>query len=198
MSLPDNLIQIRKFLTIVEEIHHEGGPPTDTPLRRGAVLAVLKNPYAGRYEPHILPMMEALKPLGLEMAQRLIEALGGDPGAIQSYGKGAIVGTAGELEHGALWHVPGGYAMREALGGARAIVPSSKKVGVPGSRLDVPITHIDASYVRSHFDAMEVGVNDAPRPDEMVLALVMTTGGRVHARVGGLQVSEICGEDGLR
>lgn len=198
MSVPDNLIRIRKFLTIVEEIHHEGGPPADTPLRRGAILVVLKNPYAGRYEPHILPMMEALKPLGLEMAQRLIETLGGDPGAIQSYGKGAIVGTAGELEHGALWHVPGGYAMREALGGARAIVPSSKKVGVPGSRLDVPITHIDASYVRSHFDAMEVGVNDAPRPDEMVLALVMTTGGRVHARVGGLRVSEICGEDGLR
>jgi len=194
----DELIKIRKLLTVVEEIHHEGGPPGDIPLRRGAILVVLKNPYAGRYEPHILPMMEALKPLGLEMAHKLIDALGGDPKAIQSYGKGAIVGMDGELEHGALWHVPGGYAMREALGGARAIVPSSKKVGVPGSRLDVPITHIDASYVRSHFDAMEVGVNDAPRADELVLALVMTTGGRVHARVGGLQASEIRGEDGLR
>jgi hypothetical protein len=127
-----------------------------------------------------------------------LEALGGDPKAIQGYGKGAIVGAAGELEHGALWHVPGGYAMREALGGAKAIVPSAKKVGAPGARLDVPITHIDASYVRSHFDAMEVGVPDAPRADEMVYALVMTTGSRVHARVGGLAHDQIKGEDGLR
>lgn len=194
----DSLIQIRKMLTLVEEIHHEGGPPAEVPLRKGAVLAVLKNPYAGRYEADILPMMEALKPLGLAMAQKLLQALGGEVASIESYGKGAIVGTDGEQEHGALWHVPGGYAMREVLGGAKAIVPSSKKVGPPGSRLDVPITHIDASYVRSHFDAMEVGLNDAPRADEMVLVLVMTTGGRVHARVGGLAAADIQGQDGLR
>jgi hypothetical protein len=108
------------------------------------------------------------------------------------------VGAAGELEHGALWHVPGGYAMREVLGGAKAIVASTKKVGGPGTHLDIPITHINASYVRSHFDAMEVGVNDAPRADEILLALVMTTGPRVHARVGGLKASEIKGEDGLQ
>jgi len=132
------------------------------------------------------------------MAQQLIQALGGDPKAIQGYGKGAIVGAAGELEHGALWHVPGGYAMREALGGAKAIVASAKKVGGPGTRLDVPVTHIDASYVRSHFDAMEVGVPDGPKADEIALVLVMTTGARIHARVGGLQASEIKGEDGLR
>jgi len=108
------------------------------------------------------------------------------------------VGSAGELEHGALWHVPGGYAMREILGGAKAIVASTKKVGGPGARLDVPITHINASYVRSHFDAMEVGLADAPRADEILLALVMTTGSRIHARVGGLKVLEIKGEDGLR
>ena len=101
--------------------------------------------------------MEDLKPLGLEMARRLVDALGGDPKAVEGYGKGAIVGAAGELEHGALWHVPGGYAMREVLGGAKAIVPSAKKVGGPGTRLDIPITHINASYVRSHFDAIEVG-----------------------------------------
>ena len=110
------------------------------------------------------------------MARRLLAALGGDPNAIEGYGKGAIVGAAGELEHGALWHVPGGYAMREVLGDAKAIVPSTKKVGGPGTRLDVPVTHINASYVRSHFDAMEVGIADAPRADEIVLVLVMTTG----------------------
>ena len=105
----------------------------------------------------------------------MIDALGGDPKRIEGYGKGAIVGAAGEIEHGALWHAPGGYAMREVLGGAKAIVPSTKKVGGPGARLDVPVTHIDASYVRSHFDAIEVGVADAPRADEMLLVLVMTT-----------------------
>lgn len=189
---------IRKFQTTVEEIFHEGGPPAPVPLRRAAVLVVLRNPYAGRYEPDILPMMEALNPLGLDMANQLIKVLGGDPKAIQGYGKGAIVGSAGELEHGALWHVPGGYAMRAALGGAKAIVPSAKKLGGPGTRLDVPITHIDASYVRSHFDAMEVGIPDGPKADELVYALVMTTGARVHARVGGLKAEEIKGEDGLR
>jgi hypothetical protein len=142
--------------------------------------------------------MDDLKPLGLEMAKSLVAALGGQVSAIEGYGKGAIVGSAGELEHGALWHVPGGYAMREVLGGAKAIVASTKKVGGPGTRLDVPITHINASYVRSHFDAMEVGIADGPRADEIVLALVMTTGARIHARVGGLKASEIKGEDGLR
>jgi hypothetical protein len=127
-----------------------------------------------------------------------VAALGGDPKAVEGYGKGAIVGSAGEIEHGALWHVPGGYAMRDVLGGAKAIVASTKKVGGPGTRLDIPITHINASYVRSHFDAMEVGIADAPRTDEIVLVLGMTTGARVHARVGGLKASEITGEDGLR
>jgi hypothetical protein len=127
-----------------------------------------------------------------------VTELGGDAKVVEGYGKGAIVGADGELEHGALWHVPGGYAMREILNGAKAIVPSTKKVGGPGTRLDVPITHINASYVRSHFDAMEVGIPDAPRADEMVLALVMTTGARIHARVGGLKASEIKGGDGLR
>ena len=111
-------------------------------------------------------------------APSLVSVLGGDAKAVEGYGKGAIVGSAGELEHGALWHVPGGYGMREVLGGAKAIVASTKKVGGPGTRLDIPITHINASYVRSHFDAMEVGINDSPRADELVLALVMTTGAR--------------------
>ena len=191
-------VLVRKRVVIVEEIFHEGGPVTAKPLRRAAALAVIHNPFAGKYVPEIAGFMEDLNPLGLEMAEALIAALGGNAKLIEGYGKGAIAGTAGELEHGALWHVPGGYAMREILGNAKAIVASTKKVGGPGTRLDVPITHINASYVRSHFDAMEVGIVDAPKSDEILLALVMTTGGRVHARVGGLKAAEIKGEDGLR
>ncbi len=191
-------VQVRKRILLVEEIFHEGGPVASKPQLRAAALAVIRNPYAGSYVEKIEDFMDDLKPLGLEMARSLVAALGGDPKTVESYGKGAIVGSAGELEHGALWHVPGGYAMREVLGGAKAIVASTKKVGGPGTRLDIPITHINASYVRSHFDAMEVGIADAPRADEIVLALVMTTGARIHARVGGLKASEIKGEDGLR
>ena len=191
-------VQIRKKLTTVEEIFHEGGPVALTPLRRGAALAVIRNPYAGAYVHDIVGFMDDLKPLGLELARSLVAVLGGDPKAIEGYGKGAIVGSGGELEHGALWHAPGGYGMREVLGGAKAIVSSTKKVGGPGTRLDVPITHIDASYVRSHFDSMEIGITDAPRADEILVVLVMTTGPRIHARSGGLKASEIKGVDGLR
>jgi Amino acid synthesis len=194
--MPD--AQVRKKLILVEEIFHEGGPLATNPLRRAAALVVIHNPFSGRYVDKIEGFMDDLKPLGLEMANSLVAAFGGDPKVVEGYGKGAIVGVSGELEHGALWHVPGGYAMREVLGGAKAIVASTKKVGGPGTRLDVPITHINASYVRSHFDAMEIGITDAPRADEIVLALVMTTGARVHARVGGLKASEIKGDDGLR
>jgi hypothetical protein len=192
------LVDVRKFATSVEEIFHEGGPPPAKPLKQGACLAVIRNPYAGSYAQDILPLMEALNPLGVEMAKRLLAALGVGPKEIEGYGKGAIIGTSGELEHGALWHAPGGYGMREVLGGTKAIVPSTKKVGGPGTRLDVPVSHVNAAYVRSHFSAMELGLADAPQADEMLLALVMTTGPRVHARAGGLTASEIKGEDGLR
>ena len=166
-----NLIDIRRIVTQVEDIVHEGGPPAAVPLRRGSIAVVLTNPYAGRYEPDILPMMDALQPVGIDMARRLLAAMAVPADHIQGYGKGAIVGAAGEQEHGALWHVPGGYAMRELLGwkgdaaaykrgdgssgqsgNGLAIVPSTKKVGPPGATLDVPLTHINASYVRSHFD----------------------------------------------
>ncbi len=214
------LIDVRRILTQVEEIHHEMGPVAETPLRRGAIAAVLRNPYAGLYHADILPMMEALNPLGVDLAKQLCQAMAVSPDAIESYGKGAIVGAAGELEHGALWHVPGGYAMRELLGwkgdraaytqggggthttgqpgNALAIVPSTKKVGPPGVTLDVPLTHINASYVRGHFDAIEVRVPGAPRADEIVLILAMGTGGRVHARVGGLAAQDISQWNGLR
>ena len=213
------MIEVRRILTHVEDIHHEFGPPAAEPLRRGAIAIVLTNPFAGRYEPDILPMMDELQPLGIEMAQRLRAAMDVPVARISSYGKGAIVGAAGELEHGALWHVPGGYAMRELLGwkgdrnayakgqgddkkgqpgNALAIVPSTKKVGPPGATLDVPLTHINASYVRSHFDAIEVRVPGAPAPDEIVFILVMSTGARVHARVDGLKAEDIAKWDGLR
>jgi Amino acid synthesis len=210
------MIQIRRVFTHVDDILHEFGPPPAEPLRRGAIAAVLTNPFAGRHEPDILPMMAALNPVGLDMARRLLAAMAVPAERIQGYGKGAIVGAAGELEHGALWHVPGGYAMRELLGwkgdaaayaqgkasgqsgNALAIVPSTKKVGPPGATLDVPMTHINASYVRSHFDAIEVRVPGAPHADEMVLILAMSTGARIHARVGGLAAAAIAQWDGQR
>ena len=191
-------LRIRKQALLLEDIRHDGGPPTDVPQRRLAMVSVIANPVAGRFVPDILPFVEVLKPLGRAMAQRMVDTLGGDPAAVQGYGKGAIAGANGELEHAALWHEPGGWGMREVLGTARAIVPSTKKLGGPGTRLDVPVTHINASYVRSHYDAMEVGLNDAPRAEELAVILVMTTGGRVHARVGGLRSEEISAHDGLR
>jgi hypothetical protein len=213
------MIKIRRIFTHVEQIRHEFGPVAETPLLRGAIGAVLTNPFAGRYEADILPMMDLLQPVGIDMAERLRAAMDVPAGRIESYGKGAIVGAAGELEHGALWHVPGGYAMRELLGwkgdrnayakgqaevktgqpgNALSIVPSTKKVGAPGTTLDVPLTHVNASYVRSHFDAIEVRVPGAPLPDEIVFILAMATGPRVHSRVGGLAASAISKWDGLR
>lgn len=213
------MIEIRRVFTHLEEIRHEFGPPPAVPLLRGAIGAVLTNPFAGRFEADILPMMDALQPVGLDMAQQLLQAMQVPADRIETYGKGAIVGAAGELEHGALWHVPGGYAMRELLGwkgdrnayaagkpeekagqpaNALAIVPSTKKVGGPGAALDVPLTHINASYVRGHFDAIEVRVPGAPRADEIVFILAMTTGARIHARVGGLKAADISQWNGLR
>jgi|TARA_B110000967_G_scaffold207319_1_gene256356 hypothetical protein len=193
--MPD--VILRKTAFSIEEIFHEGGPISSNPPRRAAAIAIIENPFAGRYEADIQGFMEDLKPLGLKLATRLVEMLGGAD-QIEGYGKGSLVGEAGELEHGALWHAPGGYAMRELLNDSSAIVPSSKKVSGVGSRLDVPITHINASYVRSHFDSMEVGLNDAPKANEMALILVMSTGARVHNRAGGLAAQDIAGKDGLR
>ncbi|MCC5973006.1 MAG: amino acid synthesis family protein [Rubellimicrobium sp.] len=191
---------LRKQLVQIEEVFHEGGPAPASPLLRGAIMAVIENPFAGRFVADIQGFMEDLRPLGNAMAATLLNALGGEAGRIEGYGKGVVVGTAGEIEHGALWHNPGGYAMRDLLGpeNSRAIVPSTKKVGGPGTRIDIPITHVNASYVRSHFDAIELGIPDAPRAGEMVLILAMTTGPRIHARSGGLAADAIEGKDGLR
>ncbi|HQY42952.1 MAG TPA: amino acid synthesis family protein [Paracoccaceae bacterium] len=189
--------RLRKLSVLTEEIHHDGGADAPAPRVRAAVLALVSNPFAGRYEADLQPAMEDLKPLGLLMSERLIAALGGREG-IDGYGKGAIVGAKGETEHGALWHVPGGYAMRALLGESRAIVPSAMKVGAMGSTLDVPLGHINAAYVRSHFDAMTVSMPDGPRDDEILLVLAMSKGGRIHSRMGGLELHQVKGEDGLR
>ena len=176
---------LRKTALFIEDIHHDGGPAPDKPRRRAAIAALVANPFAGGYTADLQPAMEDLKPLGLMMTERLIEAMGGLEG-IDGYGKAA------------LWHVPGGYAMRARLGEAKAIVPSAMKQGGPGTRIDVPLGHINAAYVRSHFDAMEVGLPDGPRAGELLFILAMSRGGRIHDRMGGLTVDEVKGEDGLR
>lgn len=193
--MPD--FTLRKLQIILDETHHEGGPRADVPRSRGAIVAVVSNPFTGRYEPDLQPAMEDLKPLGLMLTDRLIAAMGGRNG-IDGYGKGAIVGSRGEVEHGALWHMPGGYAMRERLGTSRAIVPSAMKVASMGASLDVPLGHINAAYVRGHFDAFTVSVTDAPREDEIAFILCMARGARVHSRMGGLELADVKGEDGLR
>ena len=189
---------IRGISVVTEEIFHDGGKPADRPRRRAAAMALVRNPFASRHEPDLQPAMDDLKPLGAELTARLIAALGGDVSVIDGYGKGAIVGTAGEIEHGALWHVPGGYAMREKLGASKAIVPSAMKVGAFGAALDVPLGHTNAAYVRSHFDAITVCMPDGPRPDEIVFCLAMACGPRIHSRMGGLEAWQVKGEDGLR
>lgn len=191
-------VKTRKIVTYVEDIRHDGGPPRAVPARKGWVAAIIENPFAGRYEPELQWFMDELKPLGLECSTLLCRAMGIEPAAVEAYGKGAIVGVNGEVEHGALWHVPGGYAMRELIGQALAIVPSTAKVAAAGTALDLPIHHKDAAYVRSHFDAITCVVPDAPRPNEILFALCVSTGGRPHARMGGLEASAISKWDGQR
>ncbi len=193
-------VQVRKTAVTVETIRHEGGPVADRPVRITAALAVVRNPFAGRYEPDLLGFQTDLRTLGTQLATDLLDVLGQE---IEAYGKGAIVGVAGELEHGALWHEAGGWAMRSVLEGVlerppAAIVPSAKVVAAAGYRLLVPVLHVHAAYVRSHFSGIEIGLQDAPRPDEIVYALAMATGGRIHARAGGLRADQITGIDGNR
>jgi hypothetical protein len=190
-------VEVRKIVTFIDEAFHEGGPVSKKPYKRGAIAAIVANPYAGRYVENIMPMMDALKPLGYELAERLIKALGG-PKKIESYGKAVVVGVNGESEHAAVWHVPGGYGMRELLENSKAIVPSAIKVGAAGTAIDVPLHHRTAAYVRSHFDAIEMRVPDSPRPNEIMFVIAMGTGPRIHERAGGLRASEISKYDGQR
>ena len=188
---------IRKVILLKEEIFHENGPVQTKPRERGAAIAIVSNPYAGVYHDDLQSGIETLKELGLMLTDRLIFSLGGIEG-IDGYGKAAIAGENGELEHTALWHVPGGYAMRQRLKNSKAIVPSAMKVAGMGSSIDIPLGHTNAAYVRSHFDAYEVNVTDSPRANEIMFCLAMTKGPRIHSRMGGLETNDVIGEDGLR
>ncbi|RQV18545.1 amino acid synthesis family protein [Burkholderia cenocepacia] len=191
------MVNVRKIKLDLEEVWHEGGERVSEPLRVAVAAAIVANPYAGRYEPDLLPFMQALRELGHDLSSRAVALLGGAEN-VQAYGKGAIVGEDGELEHGAVWHEAGGWAMRESLGQPKAMVPSAKTIGGVGTRLMVPLGHIQASYVRSHYGTCEVTVWDGPRRNEIAFAIAMATGGRVHARLGGLAASDVKGLDGLR
>ncbi len=191
-----SLIEIRKRSLTIETIYHEGGPVADQPLKLAAACAVIKNPYAGRYEPDLMPFMAELRTLGTTLAQELVDTLGKEN--VEVYSKAAIVGVNGELEHGAVWHEAGGWAMRSVLGDPKAIVPAAKAVANAGYRLMVPLHYIHAAYVRSHFNTMEIGIQDAPRPNEILFGLVMGTGGRVHSRLGGLTKDKVSVHDGQR
>jgi Amino acid synthesis len=191
--------QIRKIVVQVDETHIEMGRAIAPPTRRALAMAVIANPYAGRYSESLDELIAIGEELGALLGQKCVEALGIASGQAQSYGKAAIVGEAGELEHAAaILHPKLGAPLRLAVGGGAALVPSSKKRGGLGTAIDVPLGHKDAAFVRSHFDAMEARIGDAPRPQEIVVAVVVTDSGRPLARIGGLQVSEIQGKDGLR
>jgi hypothetical protein len=192
-------MEIRKIVTILEETHREMGREVNPPARKAAALAVIKNPFADRFEENLEPLITIGERLGGLLAIRCVALLGIRSDQAHSYGKGAIVGTGGELEHaGAILHPKLGTPFREALGGGKAIIPSVKKMGIPGTQIDVPVHYKDAAFVRTHFDAMTVSVYDAPRHDEIVVALVVTDSGRPLARIGGLTVDRAKKEDGLR
>ena len=191
--------QIRKLIVQVDEIRIEMGKPVNPPTRRALAMAVIANPYAGRYEEKLDELIAIGEELGGLLGDKCVHALGIAPGQAQSYGKAAIVGEAGELEHAAaILHPKLGAPLRKAVEKGAALVPSAKKQGGVGTAVDVPLGHKDAAFVRSHFDAMEARINDAPRANEIVVAVVVTDSGRPLPRIGGLQVSEIQGQDGLR
>ncbi|CAN7582238.1 amino acid synthesis family protein [Paraburkholderia terricola] len=192
-------IKLRKLIVQVDETRIEMGQAIEPPTRRAVAIAVIDNPYAGRYEPKLDALIEAGEELGGLLGNKCVEALGIEPGEAQSYGKAAIVGEAGELEHAAaILHPKLGAPLRVAVEKGAALVPSAKKMGTLGTAIDVPLGHKDAAFVRSHFDAIEARVADAPRANEIVVAVAVTASGRPLPRIGGLQVSEIKGEDGLR
>ena len=191
--------KIRRIVTVVEETLQEIGRTIDPPTRRAAALAVIENPFAGRYQEDLEALMVVGEEMGGLLGARAVAALGIAPAEVESYGKAAIVGEAGELEHAAaILHPRLGKPLRAAVEKGAALVPSAKKMGGPGTAIDVPLGHKDAAYVRSHFDAMEVRLADGPRADEILVVVAVTDSGRPLPRVGGLTAAEAKGEDGLR
>jgi hypothetical protein len=191
--------KIRKLVIQIEETRSEMGRDITPPVRKAAAIAVIENPFAGKYVDDLTALMDIGEELGDLLGRRAVAALGIQPSEAESYGKAAIVGDAGELEHAAaILHPKLGKPLRVAVEKGAALVPSAKKRAGIGAPIDVPLGHKDAAFVRSHFDAMEVRVSDAPRPNEILVAVVVTDSGRPLPRVGGLQVGEIDGKDGLR
>jgi Amino acid synthesis len=191
--------KIRKIVVVVDEIHLEMDQAIAPPTRRAAAVAVIANPLAGRFSENLDDLMDIGEELGALLGERAVAALGVSPSQIESYGKAALVGENGELEHAAaILHPKLGKPLRAAVEKGAALVPSSKKRGGMGTPLDIPLGHKDAAFVRSHFDGMEVRINDAPRAGEIMVAVAVTDSGRPLARVGGLKTSEVKGEDGLR
>jgi hypothetical protein len=191
--------EIRELAVFVEETHSEMGQAVLPPARKAAAVAVIRNPFAGHYVEDLAALIEIGGELGGLLGRKCVEALGIAPSEAESYGKAAMVGEDGELEHAAaILHPVMGKPLREAVEQGAALVPSSKAVGRPGDVLDIPLGHKDAAYVRSHFDAMRVSLNDAPRAGEIMVAVAVTDSGRPLARIGGLKVSKIEGKDGLR
>jgi hypothetical protein len=191
--------KIRKIVTVVEEVMTEMGRAVDPPTRRAAAIAVIANPHAGHYVEDLADLAEIGEELGDILARKAVEALGIDGSAVESYGKAAAVGEDGELEHAAaILHPRLGAPVRKVLGKGAALIPSSKKRGGLGVALDIPLGHKDAAFVRSHFDGMEVRIADAPRAGEIMVAVAVTDSGRPLARVGGLTIAQIKGDDGLR
>jgi hypothetical protein len=191
--------KIRKIVTFVEETHTEMGQTVNPPTRRAAAAAVIENPFAGRYVQDLTELTEIGEELGTLLTERAVAALGIPGPSAESYGKAAAVGENGELEHAAaILHPKLGTPVRKVLGKGAALIPSSKKRGGPGVALDIPLGHKDAAFVRSHFDGMEIRVNDAPRANEILVAIAVTDSGRPLPRVGGLTKDQIKGEDGLR
>ena len=176
---------VRKFVTCIESVHHDGGTPIDPPLRKGVCGAVIANPYAGKYELDLTAWMDALRPLAVDLTGRLLDALRVGPEAIQAFGKGALVGVDGEHEHAAVWHAPGGHGLKSVLK-ARGFVTAGQAMGAVGASLHIPLVYVNSPWVRSHFDAIDIAIADAPRPREIVFALAGSTGARVHSRLGGL------------
>ena len=190
---------IRKIVTVVEETRREMDQEISPSTRRAAATAVIRNPFAGRYEEELEILMQIGEEMGALLGRAAVDALGIKPHEVESYGKAAVVGTSGELEHAAaILHPRLGKPLRAAVEKGAALVPSSKKMGDLGTAIDVPLGHKDAAYVRSHFDAMEVRVSDAPRTDEILVVVAITDSGRPLPRVGGLTAREAVGEDGLR
>jgi hypothetical protein len=192
-----NPANVRKYVVMVETVHHDGGPPADRPVRKGISAAVITNPYANLHEADLVPWMESLRPLGIDLSNRLLSALRADKAEIQAFGKGAIVGVDGELEHAAVWHAPGGAGLKTVLG-AKGFVTAGQLMGTVATSLHIPLVYVNSPWVRSHFDAVDLVISDAPRPREIVFAVAMSTGGRVHARLGGLTMEQAAAGEGPR